>query len=160
MPSWSATDTVAVFPPGYMDGGRAMGNGRHIGRGALASARQIRHLDHAATRMTVSIGVAVLVVTATVLLAPASTVSPALKLSADYDRLDLGQDQRPDAQRRLRRGRQEPVHRADSSGPGHQLRRGDDARGVLAPHGAALPPPRARARPPGHLGTRWPRVAG
>ena len=95
MPSWSATDTVAVFPPGYMDGGRAMGNGRHIGRGPLAFARQIRHFDHAARRITVSMGAAVLVVTATVLLAPASTVSPALKLSADSTALILGRTSVP-----------------------------------------------------------------
>ena len=50
-----------------------MGNGRHIGRRALAFARQIRHFDHAATRMTVSIGAAVLVVMATVV--PVSTAS-------------------------------------------------------------------------------------
>ena len=72
-----------------------MGNGRHIGRGALAFARQIRHFDHAATRITVSIGAAVLVVTATVLLAPASTVSPALKLSADSTALILGRTSVP-----------------------------------------------------------------
>ena len=72
-----------------------MGNGRHIGRGALASARQVRHLAYAATRITVSMGAAVLVVTATVLLAPASTVSPALKLSADSTALILGRTSVP-----------------------------------------------------------------
>ena len=72
-----------------------MGNGRHIGRGALASARQIRHLGYAATRITVSMGAAVLVVTATVLLAPVSTVSPALELSADSTALILGRTSVP-----------------------------------------------------------------
>jgi PE-PPE domain len=72
-----------------------MGNGRHIGWGAVAFARQIRHFDHAATRIPVSMGAAVLVVTATVLLAPASTVSPALKLSADSTALILGRTSVP-----------------------------------------------------------------
>ena len=72
-----------------------MGNGRHINRGALASARQNRHLDYAATRRTVSMGAAALVVTATVLVAPTSTVSPALKLSADSTALILGRTSVP-----------------------------------------------------------------
>jgi PE-PPE domain len=72
-----------------------MGNGRYIGWCALAFARQVRHLYHAATRITASIGAAVLVVTATVLLAPTSTVSPALKLSADSTALILGRTSVP-----------------------------------------------------------------
>src|SRR6478736_2566529 len=85
-----------------------MGYGRCVGReGALAIA----------TRMTVSIGVAAMVVMATVLPAPVSPASPTVKLSADRSR------------------------------PGHQLRRGDDARGVVAPHRAPAPP-RDRARAP------------
>jgi len=72
-----------------------MGNGRHIGWRAVAFARQFRHFDHAATRITVSIGAALLVVTATVSLAPASTVSPALELSADSTALILGRTSVP-----------------------------------------------------------------
>ena len=50
-----------------------MGTAKHIGRvGALAAALGVRNVRRTATRMTVSIGVAVLVVTATVV--PASTV--------------------------------------------------------------------------------------
>ena len=134
-----------------------MGYGRYVGRaGALAVA----------TRMTVSIGVAVLVVVATV--APASAVSPAVRLSASNAtvyahrltcRLDPGRDHRPDARRRLRRRRQEPLHRADSSGPGHRVRHGDDAHGGLARHGGRSPR-LARGRAPEHLGAWWPGVAG
>ena len=98
-----------------------MGTAKHIGRiGAPAVAPGIRNVRRTATRMTVSIGVAVLVVMATVVPVPTSTVSPAVQLSADYDRLDHGRDHHPDARRRLHRRRQEPVHRADSSGPGHR----------------------------------------
>jgi len=72
-----------------------MGNERYIGWGALAFARQIRHLDHAAMRIAVSMGAAVLVVTATALLAPTPAVSPALKLSADSTALILGRTSVP-----------------------------------------------------------------
>jgi hypothetical protein len=72
-----------------------MSNGRHIGWGAVAFARQIRHFDLAATRIPVSMGAAVLVVTATVLLAPASTVSPAVRLCADSTALILGRTSVP-----------------------------------------------------------------
>ncbi len=135
-----------------------MGNGRHIGRGALASARQIGHLGYAATRIAVSMGAAVLVVTATVLLAPVSTVSPALELSADSTALILGRTSVPtpdDAYVEIVKNQYiGPTH-----WPGHQLRRGHDTPGVLAPLGVTLPHPRARARPAGNLGTRWPGVA-
>jgi hypothetical protein len=58
-----------------------MGYGRCVGRvGALAVA----------TRMTVSIGVAAVVVMATALPAPDSTVSPAVRLSADSTALIMG----------------------------------------------------------------------
>ena len=61
-----------------------MGNARHISRvGALAVALGVGNVRRTATRMTVSIGVAALVVTATAVPAPVSTVSPAVKLSAD-----------------------------------------------------------------------------
>ncbi|HKH50462.1 MAG TPA: PE-PPE domain-containing protein, partial [Mycobacterium sp.] len=61
-----------------------MGTAKHIGRvGALAVALGIGSVRCADTRMTVSIGVAALVVTATAVPAPVSTVSPAVKLSAD-----------------------------------------------------------------------------
>jgi hypothetical protein len=67
-----------------MDGGTTMGNAKHIGRvGALAVALGVGNVRRAATRMTVSIGVAALVVAATVVPVPVSTVSPAVKLSAD-----------------------------------------------------------------------------
>ena len=45
------------------------------------------------------------------------------------DRLDHRWDHHPDARRLLGRAYQEPVHRADSSGPGHRVRRRDGARG-------------------------------
>jgi hypothetical protein len=61
-----------------------MGNAKHIGRvGALAVALGVGNVRRAATRMTVSIGVAAVVVMATVAPIPDSTVSPAVKLSAD-----------------------------------------------------------------------------
>jgi hypothetical protein len=60
-----------------------MSNGEQVGRvRALAFARQVRSFRRTATRMSVSIGVAVLVVMATVVLALVSTVSPAVRLSA------------------------------------------------------------------------------
>jgi hypothetical protein len=86
---------VAVFPSGYMDGVWTMGNGRRIGRGAFAFARQVRHFDHAGMRITVSIGAAVLVVAATVPLPSASTVSPDLRLSAETTALILGRTSVP-----------------------------------------------------------------
>lgn len=56
-----------------------MAHAKHIGRmGALG----IGNVRHAAVRMTVPIGVAVLPVAATVVPAPASPVSPAVELSA------------------------------------------------------------------------------
>jgi hypothetical protein len=61
-----------------------MGTAKYIGRvGALAVALGVGNVRRAASRMTVSIGVAALVVAATVVPAPVSTVSPAVKLSAD-----------------------------------------------------------------------------
>jgi hypothetical protein len=61
-----------------------MGTAKYIGRvGALAVALGVGNLRRTATRMSVSIGVAALVVAATVVPAPVSTVSPAVKLSAD-----------------------------------------------------------------------------
>ena len=60
-----------------------MDNAKHIGRnGAVASALGVGNFRHTATRMTVSIGVAVLVVMATAVPTPASTVSPAVRLAA------------------------------------------------------------------------------
>ena len=61
-----------------------MGNARHIGRvGALAVALGVGNVRRAATRMTVSIGAAAVVVMATAVPAPVSPVSPAVKLSVD-----------------------------------------------------------------------------
>jgi hypothetical protein len=61
-----------------------MGTANYIGRiGALAVALGIGRFRPTATRMTVSVGVAAVVVAATVVPAPVSTVSPAVKLSAD-----------------------------------------------------------------------------
>ena len=119
-----------------------MGYGRCVGRvGALAVA----------TRMTVSIGVAVLVVMSTVVPGDGVAGGAAGGLErAVYGhrrnvRLDHGHERRPDARRLLRRVGQEPVHRADPSRP-DRLRQGDDARGVVAPRGAWSPRLAARAR--------------
>jgi hypothetical protein len=61
-----------------------MGNAKHIGRvGALAVALGVGNVRRAATRMTVSIGIAAVVVMATAAPVPVSPVSPAVKLSAD-----------------------------------------------------------------------------
>jgi hypothetical protein len=61
-----------------------MGNAKHIGRvGALAVALGVGNVRRTATRMTVSIGAAAVVAAATVVPAPVSPVSPAVKLSAD-----------------------------------------------------------------------------
>ncbi len=73
-----------------------MGNAKHIGRvGALAVALGVGNVRRAATRMTVSIGVAALVVTATAVPAPDSTVSPAVRLSADSTALIMGRTSIP-----------------------------------------------------------------
>ena len=62
-----------------------MGTAKHIGRiGAVAPG--IRNVRRTATRMTVSIGVAVLVVMATVV--PAPTVSPVVAADVTRRRLD------------------------------------------------------------------------
>ena len=64
---------------------------KHIGRvGALAVALAVGNVRRAATRMTVSFGVAALVVMVTVMPVPVSTVSPAVKLSADSTALIMG----------------------------------------------------------------------
>ena len=125
-----------------------MGNAKYIGRvGALAVALGIGNVRPIATRMTVSIGAAALAVMATVMPAPVSTVSPAVKLSADSTALILCGSVLPDARRLRHRVCQEPVHRTDSSGPGHRVRRGDGAHGDVARHRAirllelALAPP-------------------
>jgi hypothetical protein len=61
-----------------------MSNTKYIGRvGALAVALGVGNFRAVATRVTVSIGVAAVVVMATVVPVPVSTVSPAVKLSAD-----------------------------------------------------------------------------
>jgi pimeloyl-ACP methyl ester carboxylesterase len=68
-----------------------MGTANYIGRvGAWTVALGIRNVRHTATRVTVSIGVAILVVTATVVSTPIPTVSPGVKLSADSTALILG----------------------------------------------------------------------
>jgi hypothetical protein len=53
--------------------------------GAMPVALRVRNVRHAATRMTVSTGVAVLVVMATVVPVPVSTVSPPVRLSTSTD---------------------------------------------------------------------------
>jgi hypothetical protein len=68
-----------------------MGTAKHIGRvGALAVALGVGNFRAVATRVAVSIGVAAVVVAATVVPAPVSTVSPAVKLSADSTALIMG----------------------------------------------------------------------
>ena len=72
------------------DGGFIMGTAKHIGRiGALAIALGVGTFRSIATRMSVSIGASALVVTAAVAAAPISSVSPAVKLSADSTALVL-----------------------------------------------------------------------
>jgi len=67
-----------------------MGTAKRIGGiGALGVAPGIRNVRRNATRMTVSIGAAVLAVTATAVPAPVSPVSPAVNLSADSTALIL-----------------------------------------------------------------------
>ena len=70
--------------------------------------------------------------------------------SARQDRPGLVRDHLPDSRPCLHRGRQEPVHRADSSGT-DQLLRGDGSNGVLADHGGRSPR-LARARTAERLG--------
>jgi hypothetical protein len=61
-----------------------MGNSKYIGRiGALAVALGIGSFRRSATRMTVSIGAAAVVVLATTVPSPAPTASPAVRLAAD-----------------------------------------------------------------------------
>ena len=118
-----------------------MGYGRCVGRvGALAVA----------TRMTVSIGVAVLVVMATVV----RPVSPAVRLAASSApcthtdvtcALIMGTSGVPTPDdfyvESVKNQFIAPTH------PGqHRVRQGDDARGVVAPRGAWSPRLAARAR--------------
>src|ERR1700754_1499502 len=58
--------------------------------GAIPIALRVRNFKCTATRMTVSIGAAVVVVMATAVPAPDSSVSPAVKLSADSTALIMG----------------------------------------------------------------------
>ena len=68
-----------------------MSTAKYIGHvGALAEALGIGNVRRNATRVTVSIGAAVVVVMATVVPAPVSTVSPAAQLSADSTALMMG----------------------------------------------------------------------
>ena len=68
-----------------------MGNAKHIcSVGALAVALGVGNVRRAATRMTVSIGVAAVVVMATAVPVPDSTVSPSVRLSADSTALIMG----------------------------------------------------------------------
>jgi len=68
-----------------------MGNAKHIGRpGALAAALGVGNVRAVATRLTVSIGAATVVVATTVVPVPVSPVSPAVKLSADSTALIMG----------------------------------------------------------------------
>jgi hypothetical protein len=68
-----------------------VGGAMYVGRvGALAVALGVGNVRRAATRMTVSIGVAAVVVMATVVSAPVSPVSPAVRLSADSTALIMG----------------------------------------------------------------------
>ena len=136
-----------------------MGNAKHIGRiGALAVAPGIRNVRRTATRMTVSIGVAVLVVMATVV--PAPSASPCgSPLSADSTALILGGTSVPTSDDSYVEVCQEPVHRADTSGPDDRVRRGDDARGVLARRRGRSASSGLRSGPPsifGPGGAGWP----
>ena len=81
-------------------------------------------------------------------------------VSRRLDRPDHGRDHLPDARRRrtstsVKNQFIAPTH----PGQNIELRRGDDARGVVAHH-RALPPPRARARAPEPLRAWWRSVAG
>jgi hypothetical protein len=68
-----------------------MGNAKCIGRvGGLAVALGVGNVRHAATRMTVSVVVAAVVGTATMMPGPASRVSLAVKLSSDSTALIMG----------------------------------------------------------------------
>ncbi|MGX9788096.1 PE-PPE domain-containing protein [Mycobacterium sp. MMS18-G62] len=82
-----ADPQAIVEKPTFRQGpgpGRMTGTAKHIGRvGALAVALGVGNVRRAATRMTVSIGVAALVVMATTGPVPDSTGSPAVRLSAD-----------------------------------------------------------------------------
>ena len=123
---------------------------------------------HTATRMTVSIGVAVLVVMATAVPTPASTVSPAVRLAAstacrarpDDCALIMGATTIPTPNDFYIDAHQEPVHCADPSEPGHRLRRGDHARGVVAPHGLLRLLLGSRSGTPSSGRAWWPSVAG
>lgn len=67
-----------------------VGTANHIGRiGAMAVAMGVGRFRPVATRMTVSIGVAAVVLTAAAVSVPVPTVSPAVKLSADSTALLL-----------------------------------------------------------------------
>jgi hypothetical protein len=67
-----------------------MGTAKDIGRiGALAIALGTGNVRRNATRLTVSVGAVALVVSATVMAAPASTESPGVKLAADSTALIL-----------------------------------------------------------------------
>ena len=90
-------------------------------------------------RMTVSIGVAMLVDGDGRAGVDARRRRRAVYAIHDTTALIMGGTTGPTPDEPHRRGCQEPVHRADPSGPGHRVRRGDDTRGVVAHH-RALPP--------------------
>ncbi len=136
-----------------------MGNGRHIGRGALASARQIGHRGYAATRITVSMGAAVLVVTATVLLAPVSDGVAGPEVVCRLTALILGRTSVPTPDDAY-----VEIVKNQYIGPTHP---DQDINYVAVTTPQEFWPlsallfriPGLCARPAGNLGTRWPGVA-
>ncbi|HEY5840249.1 MAG TPA: hypothetical protein VIU87_02030 [Mycobacterium sp.] len=106
-----------------------MGNAKYIGRvGALAAALGVGNVRRAATRMTVSIGAAVLVMATVVPVSTAASTAPCTQTDVTCA-LIMGTSGVPTPDDFY--VGQEPVHRADSSGP-HRIRQSDDARGVVA----------------------------
>ena len=140
-----------------------MGTAKHVGRiGHWRSRWEFgmsaqRHADDGVDRR------AVLVVMATVV--PVSTVAPEVRLGVkrvygtDVDgALIMGGTTGPTPDDAYIEVCQEPVHRADSSGPGHRVRRGDDARGVVAHHAGSCASSGSRWGPRlwGFGGPAWP----
>ena len=143
-----------------------MGTVKYIGRiGALAVALGVGNVRRTATRMTVSIGVAVLVVMATVV--PAPTVSPAVRLGrrppcTDTDvtcALIMGGTTVPTPDDAYVETVMNQFIAPTHPDQDIELRRGDHARGGLAHH-RDFAPRRARARASEHLGAWWRSVAG
>ena len=121
-------------------------------------ARRVRNLRRTATRMSVSIGVAVLVVMATVVPVSTASASSSDVPPPDKTALIMGASGIPTPDDFYVESVKNQFIAPTHPGQNINVRRGDDARGVVAPHGA-WSPHRARVGAPeiwGLGGPAWP----